>query len=46
MIALGEGLERMTEEFSKFIKVELMASNIERQEGIDDDQLKSEEEGK
>jgi hypothetical protein len=23
-----------------------MASNIERQEGIDDDQLKSEEEGK
>ena len=46
MIALGEGLERMTEEFSKFIKVELMASNIERQEGIDDDQLKSEEEKK
>ena len=43
LLPLVEGIEKMAEEFSKYIKVELMAPNIEKQEGVSDNQLEEEE---
>ena len=43
LIALDEGIEKMAEEFSKFTKVELMYSKIEKQEGISGDQMEKED---
>ena len=45
LIALDEGIEKMAEEFSKFTKVELMYSKIEKQEGISGDQMEKEDDG-
>ena len=45
LIALDDGIEKMAEEFSKFTKVELMYSKIEKQEGISGDQMEKEDDG-
>ena len=45
LIALDNGIEKMAEEFSKFTKVELMYSKIEKQEGISGDQMEKEDDG-
>ena len=42
IICLEEGLEKMLEEFSKSIKVEIMSSNIAKQEGVSGNQLDNE----
>ena len=39
LVPLCEGIEKMAEEFSKYIKVEFMTPNFEKQEGLSDDQL-------
>ena len=44
LIALGEGLEKMAQEFTNHIKVELMPANIEKQEGVSDNQLEDKDE--
>ena len=45
LISLEKGLDKMMEEFSKYIKVELMSSNIEKEEGVSGNQLKNEDVG-
>ena len=45
LISLEEGLDKMMEEFSKYIKVELMSSNIKKEEGVSGNQLENEDDG-
>ena len=44
LITLGDGMEKMAEVFSNYIRIELMSVNIEKTEGVSDDQLENEEE--
>lgn len=43
LITLEEGCEKMAEVYSNYIRIELMGANIERQEGIPDNQLEKED---
>ena len=45
LIILEDGIEKMAEEFSKYIKIELMGAKIERQPDISGNQLENEDDG-
>jgi hypothetical protein len=45
LILLEEGIEKMATEFSKYIKIELMKANIEKENEVSDNQLEDKDDG-
>lgn len=45
LISIDQGIEKMAQQFSKYTKIDLMDSNIEKQEGVSEDQYEKENDG-